>query len=384
MLATLLIAADLAGSLAVSDRTEARTRVPGTEPAAASLDLETVPVVQLLLWSPRFRYTLTYAPVLTLWDVGAASVRPTWLHAGLARVDWQSHQSFLSFEEAGSYGGVNFASLSLVPGAEGAPPSANVVPVARVIDFESSTTTLTSKWARDRWTVNSSTGYQLAGGADAYARSVLPFEAGPFARGSAEYAGSRRDYASTVVTASETSFSPGSTEIVLVEVDEGFRHLFSRVTEARLALGFGEARVRASAFSSYTFETHPVVEAVLEHHPTTGKSINVRLGARVGPAVNRLVGVVEERVEGSIVASHTYQQFTTHAFASAMQAVPTSNPYATSLLASELGTAYGATDLVVFDAGVRGLWQRQGLPPAAFLQGVFFLGITLRAPKVRR
>ena len=72
-----VLAADLSGSLTVSDRTEARVRAPGTVTtvgtAAASLDLETVPEARLTLASRRARYVFTYAPRLTLWDVNTAA-----------------------------------------------------------------------------------------------------------------------------------------------------------------------------------------------------------------------------------------------------------------------------------------------------------------------
>jgi hypothetical protein len=36
------------------------------------------------------------------------------------------------------------------------------------------------------------------------------------------------------------------------------------------------------------------------------------------------------------------------------------------------------------DLGLRGLWQRQEVTQASFVQGVFFVGLALRAPLLRR
>lgn len=382
MLVTLLIAADLAGSLAVSDRTEARVRAPGTAPAAASFDLETAPAVELKLASRRSRVALAYAPRLTLWDVSSTGVRPALLHGGAAHVEWQSHRVRLSLDQAGSYGGVSFASISLTPGPEGALPRLDALPAPRLIQFASSTTTLASRLTLRRWLIDMSLGYQLSGGADAGARAVLPFQAGPSARMTAEYEVSRRDHVATTASASEAAFSSGS-ESILTEVDESFRHLLSRLTEARFTLGVSEARVRTSETASPVFGSYPVVEAVFEHHPTPEGHIDVRLGARLGPVVNRLVGLVDERVEGSLAVSHTYRRLTTHAFVSGSQSVPASGANATSLVVGELGTAYGVSRLVALDAGVRGLWQHQEVAQIGFAQGTLFFGVTFRAPPIR-
>src|SRR4051794_12855847 len=106
MLGVLLIAADLAGSLAVSDRTEIRARAPGTA-SAVSFDLETALAARLSPASPRLRYTLAYSPRLTVWDLDASPPKPTLLHGGTARVEWMSSRSVrLSLDETGSYGGM--------------------------------------------------------------------------------------------------------------------------------------------------------------------------------------------------------------------------------------------------------------------------------------
>jgi hypothetical protein len=383
--AALLLAADLVGTLAVSDRTELRLRAPGTAPgpAAASFDLETVPTARLMLASPRWQYALTYAPRLTLWDVNAGGVRPTALHDGAARIEWRSLAARLSLAETGSYGGVDLAAFALTPGADGAAQHVDLVPAPQIIQFASSTTTLASRLTLGRWLVATSVGYQLSGGADAEARAVLPFQIGPFGELSASYAASRRDHVITTLTASEELFSSGP-ESLLMELDEGWRHALTRTTDVTLTLGASESRARMSALAAHDFETHPVAEAVLEQrNPRPEGQVDLRLDVRLGPVVNRLVGIVDERVGGTLTASHTYRRLTTHALAGVSQSVPASGAYATSLVAGELGVAYALREFVTFDVGVRGLWQRQEAPEAVFLQGTAFAGVTFRAPPVR-
>jgi hypothetical protein len=61
-----------------------------------------------------------------------------------------------------------------------------------------------------------------------------------------------------------------------------------------------------------------------------------------------------------------------------------------------LGLAYTATEAVVFDVGVRGVWQRANQPltvtsnpgatdivEASIAQGIVFVGVTLHAPTIR-
>jgi hypothetical protein len=270
MWAALLIAADLSGTLTISDRTEARVRAPGTPTPsgvpAAAVDVETAPEARLLLGSRRVRFTLAYTPRLTLWDVGAGT-HPTALHAGAAHLEWQSHDARLSIDQAGAYGGVSFAYVSLAPDATtGAPPRVDVVPAPQIIQYASSTTTLGSRLTLRRWTIDTSLGYRLDGGADAPSRAVLPFQNGPFGDLKVDYAVTRRDHLVTTVAASEAAFSSGP-ESIVTELDEGYRHFWTRTFETRLTLGVSEVRMRSSALAAHTFETYPVAEVVFEERP---------------------------------------------------------------------------------------------------------------------
>lgn len=382
MLGVLLIAADLAGTLAVEDRTEARVRAPGTDTAAASFDLETTPALRLSLASRRTRFTLSYAPRLTLWDVGTPDLRPTLLNAGAARLEWQGARTLLSIQQSGSYGGVSFASVPLSPGENGALPRPQVIPTRQLIQFASSTTTLASRLTLRRWTLDMTIGYELSGGAGAASRAFLPFQGGPGGRMTAGYDASRRDRLETSVSGSEASFSTGAQSVV-VQVDEVYRHLLSRLTEARLSIGVSEARTRTSPTAAYAFGTYPVAEAVIDHHPNHDGHTDVRVGVKLGPVVNRLIGLVDQRVEGSLVLTHRHRRLDTHVFASGSQSIPANDVNATSLVSGELGAAYRVTRLVVFDAGLRGMWQRQTIAQVGFLQGTLFFGVTLRAPPTR-
>lgn len=382
MLATLLLLADLAGSIAVSDRTEARGRAPGTAPASASFDLETAPAVLVTLTSRTFRATLAYSPRLTLWDVGAAGAQSTALHGGAAHFEWQTHLTHLSLDQTGTYGSMNFAVLPPIAGADGVLPHPELVPALQLVRYASSTTTLASRFTLRRWAVDMAVGYQLSGGVDAAARAALPFQAGPVGRLALDYSASRRDRVATTLSVIEATFSSGPAS-TLVEISEGYQHLLSRVAQLELAVGAGEAGVRTSVRMAPPLTTYPVISGVFDYRPTREGAVGVRLGARLGPVVNRLVGLVEERIEGTLALRHTYGALTTHAYAGASQSVPASRADATTLVAAELGAAYGLSPIVAFDAGLRGIWQRQGAVQASFLQSAVFFGVTLSAPPIR-
>jgi hypothetical protein len=397
MLAALPLAADLAASMALSDRTETRLRQPGDAAAARSLDVTTAPEARLVVASPRTGCTLAYAPQLTLWDVNNVGARPLWLNAGSARIDWRDGNTRLSLEQDASYGAMNFAALAFPPGQGGTPPRVDVIPSPQIVEFESSSTTLGSRIEGPRWEFHSTVGYQVSGGADAAARSIIPRQQGPLGEGVVTYATSPVDHLATTVTGAETTFS-SDPEIVLAEGDEGWKHLWSAFTDTELRLGVSEARVRTSPSAPSSWVTHPVAEAGLEQRISTAEDrVTIRVDARLSPVVNRLLGIVDERIQGTLLSKWTHGPFVVNAFASAQQSVLTEGPNATKLLTGELGLAYAATDAVIFDIGVRGLWQRAalstptagtqqaatGMTEASIGQAIVFVGVTLRAPTMR-
>jgi hypothetical protein len=380
MLAAMLLAADLAGSFSVSDRTELRGRAPGTAPLAASLDAETALTARLSLASRRFRAGFAYTPRLTLWDIGSRVFAPTQLQGGEARLEWLGRHARLSLGETASYGSVSLASSSLLSGPEGQPPHVDAIPT-QVLQFASSTTTLASRLTFPRWTVDTSLGYQLAGGADMAARALMPLQTGPFGDATIDYAATRREHSLTRLSVVEAAFSSG-TESMLVEADESWRHVWSRLVETRLSLGVSEGRDRAAPRAVVQFATYPVVEAVFERR-AAGGHVDVLVSGRLGPTINRLFGTVEERVQGTIAASHHHRRFTTRALTSAAWSLTASRAEETRLFAGELALAYEATTAVAYDAGVRGFWQSLATNGAPFLQGTMFVGVSLGAPPVR-
>lgn len=383
MFAALPIALGLAGTLALSDRSEVRLRMPGTTDTGASLDLETTPEARLMLSSRRMRYTLAYGPTGTLWDVGRSSLRATLMHEGTGRVAWFAPRTRLSLEETARYGSVDFSSAALAPTQPGQPPRLDVIPAPQVINFGSSQTTLASHLELQRWTLESSVGYQLSGGTTEQARAALPFQKGGFGRLQGEYTVTHRDFAATTFDASETSFSSGP-EATLTQLSERWRHLLSRVTSGELTLGASLSRVRVSSMASYRFEGHPVAEAALDQRLAAGTGrLALRFSVGLSPIVNQLDGSIDERLQGTVAATHTYKHLASRVLLTASESMPPSGSDATRLFAGELGTTWTPRGVVGFDAGVRGFYQRAEASGADFFQGTLFVGVTFRADPVR-
>jgi hypothetical protein len=91
---------------------------------------------------------------------------------------------------------------------------------------------------------------------------------------------------------------------------------------------------------------------------------------------------VEQRLQGTLTATHRHRRFTTRALTSAAWSLMTPPAQETRLLAGELDLAYQATKVVTWDAGVRGFWQSLAAG-APFGQGTLFVGASFGAPPVR-
>jgi hypothetical protein len=347
------------------------------------MDLETAPEARLSLASHRLVYTLAFLPRLTFWDLAATGFHPVLLAAGSARVEWRGRRTRTWLEETASYGGMSFASFAATPGPDGVPPRVDAIPSARIIAFESTRTTLGARSELGRYVVSTAVGYQRSGGADADARTVLPSQQGPFGEARLDVPLSRQDHAETSVVGSEAAFSSGPEDLI-VEVAETHRRLWRRTTETRFTLGVSEARVRTSALSPHTTETHPVAEAVLEEHDRlAGGRFDVRASVRLGPMVNQVVGLVDQRIQATLAATHGTARLTTHAYAGAGQSVTIDGPYALRIVSGEVGASYAFTPVFALDGGIRGLAQSQPNAGVTFLQATVFAGVTLRAPVER-
>jgi len=382
VLAALLLVMDLTGSVETSARTEARLRA--SEPEATSgVELEVTPALRLTIGSRRTSFRAEYSPRVTLVDSSALDGRPFVLHELAARVEWLTRHGALWLEDREARGTVNFASMPLVTADGEVAPRVEASPAPRALSIVSSTTTLGARWNGRRGGLLASAGFARSGGVGDDAREVMPYASGPFSALQLTYTLSPRDRLATTIAASATELSSGP-ESRLLGVEEGLSHRWSRSTEVSGGLGLTAARTAPSAQAPVDWRLFPTAElGVRRSLPTLGRESHLALALRLAPAVNRLLGSVDQRVELSLGLTHTHGSLETRGFVSASASVPSDSPTATDLLAAELAESWNVAEAVTLGAGVRLSRQRLALTGVPLLQGVGFFSVTLRAPQAR-
>ena len=398
MLTGLWLAASLSGVLDLSDRTEFRVRDPGDVTNTIALDLETAPDAKFTVSSRRARFTVSYVPRLTLWDMNVDLEAPVLLQGGSARAEWHNRFEQWWIDEEAAYGGTNLTALSYGTtnaGTGGNPPRVDAVPVSRVIEYESSQTTLGTRVQMRKWTFEWDLGYELSGGAGVEDQAVLPRQFGPLAGAKLEYAATRRSHFITAATGEESSFSTGA-QSTLVEGEERWHYALRRSTMLELAAGAAEARVRPVEQFPYTHLTYPVAEAAIGQSYASALQDRwvARLGVRVEPVINRLFGTVDERAEATLRGTWTRRRTQVNADLTAQETVESPDQNGVELIYGEASVAMptNASGTVAFDIGTRCTAQRLNTPlapgssqftQASFVQGILFIGVTFRARPMR-
>lgn len=409
MLHALPVAAAADGVFTVSDRTEARVRAPDPVTNAVALDLDTLMDARAVWRVQNTTLTLDDQPRFTLLDYNGPASEPALLDSVLASAEWHLPRVRIRVAESASYGQLSFESLTALP-APGAPqptpsptgqptplPNATLVPpTSKSLLYASSETSVGSTLQLRPWTIIGRVGYQLTGGANAAAQEVLPFQKGPFAEATADYRLDARNHLATLADGSETDFSLG-TEDLLAEVEEQWRHQWARLTETMLAGGWYAARTRDGADAPDVFASNPVAEAAFDQRFARGSSTaELRADVRLAPYINRLTGLVDEQIRGTVEGSWARRRFKLRAFVSAGESVDQGTVNSTRLATAEIDGAYTISEALTVDGGVRGLYQEQsalGAVPAAggpapivegtLSQAVVFIALTVRAPKVK-
>jgi hypothetical protein len=395
------------GVFTLSDRTEARVRAPDPITNAVALDLDTLMDARAVWRAGTATYTLADLPRFTLLDYNGAAIQGAVLDSALASIEWRLPRVRIRVAENASYGQLSFESLSAIP-APGTPqpitpgqptplPTATLVPpTSKSILYASSDTSVGSTLELRRWTVLARVGYQLTGGVDSAAQEVLPFQQGPYAEVTADDRIDGRNHLTTAANGSETSFSQG-TEDVLAEAEERWRHTWAPKTETMLVGGWYLARTRAGFGEPDVFANNVVAEGAFDQRFTSGGGAGeFRADVRLAPFINRLTGLVDEQIRGSLEASWGRRRFKLRAFASAAESTVQGTATSARLATAEVDAAYKVNKYLTFDGGVRALYQEQnalGPTPAAggpapivegtLSQGVLFFAVTVSSPKLR-
>jgi hypothetical protein len=404
LLGGLLTAAALVGTLDVSERTEFRLRYPGLNPEGAAMDLEADPDIRLTLASRSTSLLLEYTPQLAAWDLNETGIQPDYLNRGIARLEWKGRRLRLSLSEAASYGVQSYGSLASTQPVDGSPARVDVFPSIGTFLYESSTSTLEAKWTSGRWLLTGSGGYQLSGGADAVARETLPFQSGPFLVLAENYSVTRRDRAITTASGIDATFSSGVDD-ALVQLDEGWRHQWSRETFSLLRGGIAEGATRGLSASDalegpgapYRFATEPVAMATLQRdfvgRVNTGE---VNVTASLGPTINPIGAFLDERVGVSTAGHYERGRVGLRGQITLSESVPTSELTGVRIFYTEIASSYRVSRAVTLEIGARSLWQaptasaavlaeapRDDLyVPVTVFQEVIFAAVVLQASTI--
>jgi hypothetical protein len=404
MFATAALAADVVATLDLADHTEVRARSTinvgappaGAQPANAppGIDLLTQPEVNLRATSRRWRLTLSYSASIVAPDI-KTGFTPQVVQIGAASASWHDRRWSLLLSEDGSYGVQNSAFLlptqATLPGQ---PPVQTAAPPPTNILFASSHTMGTVVDRVDRRTTLTLTAeYTRSGGLDSASQAVLPLHYGPGASATVDYLASRIDHLVTAATAQRFDFTQATcpapagqttTQLCqiggeLAQVEETWRHAFSRTATAAIGVGAAATGTRLNPGDAYGVTVRPVADA--SYRELFGAHVapsTFTVFARLAPLFDPLTGAILNAVQGEASVLHPVTRAASLRFAAgAFQNVPPSAAAATSSFRGEVSLEYVLGPQAVFSMGERGFWQdRNG--SAAFVSAFGFVAVTVR------
>jgi hypothetical protein len=444
MLPTVVVAADYAGTLVLSDRTDVRLRatlqtgaqagtlaVPAsttgspagtatTTPVVAQngglvfgFDLANRPSASAQTTNRTWTFRLDYGPSFTLPDL-ELGFTPQVLNSGLAGIGWHSREVRLSLTETGSYGKINSGYL-FQPGVTngttmgmgnqmmgGPPPSttpANQLapsPTAS-LDFVTSDTALRADvQTGKRSSFYVSAAYLISGGINT---PLLPEQYGPRFEAGVTGAITRRDQLVTLASAQSSTFTteqcisvtgvPLTTfcnpEVQIAQLTEGLRHSFDRQTTFELDAGGSLVRSRQHSTDDFSLTPYPAALAALTHVYRGRDNLTFRVDASYQPVIDIRSGYANNRVQADISLADSLNRIVRLTVTAAgAQTVPTDAPLAASLVRGdvELEVALGRTKNVLLSIGESTQWQSQA-PYGAFFSTFGFLGVTVATQALR-
>lgn len=379
--AALLVAAAISGTLDVSDRSELRLRDSG-ELAGQVVDLETSPAATLSLRSRAFRFSIAYLPRFTLRQVDYRP-EPEVFQRGALSAALHGPRYELALDADLAYGATSFTSLVPIEGADPAHPQVDRLPQLSTIDYLSSRAGVTATFApARRWTFRVQAEHALSGGADAASRALVPSQSGPHAAFSAAHALSRRDSLISAIDASRVLFSSGQ-DNVLGEAVERWRHAFSR--RSAMTLGGGASLVVARTADGGAWSSRPYAlgEAAIQYRDPA-PLVELVLSARLAPVVDRLSGLVDERLQGNALLSWTASSsLVLRTQFGAAQSVQWGQPGAVRIAVGEAAFSVRAGRAAQVDLGTRVALQDAYGVGASPAQWMIFTGASFSLPRLR-
>jgi hypothetical protein len=406
------LAADVAGTVAVGDRSEATLRsvppgAPGTAQKKAALDLQTGPAADFRLTWPTVTFGLDYGLGIAAVDV-TNDERPSdqkellVSHTGQASVAWAAATRLrLTLAVSGTYGRRSY--LALAPPVQFdkppvaanmppmTPPVVNYVPLtSSVLDIGALRTTLGASYEFDaRWSGSASVYYDMSGGLNEASRLYAPLQHGYGVGLGLSHALTPTDNLNTSVAASETLVTTTGAEFMTLTVSEAWAHIWSERTGSAIGVGVVSQRYRPRQGWSFGTSVLPNAFAGVTHTvPLERGSTLVFTGATaLGTGYNGVTGQLLYSVSAAASAAWTVDNFGLTGSLTASQSIRTrdSDPPLSRVFAASLVASYALSRLVVLQVGARESWQDVpdstigSFPP----QWAVFASIGLRAPPIR-
>ena len=113
---------------------------------------------------------------------------------------------------------------------------------------------------------------------------------------------------------------------------------------------------------------------------------------RLAPYVNRLTGIIDEQVRGTVSVDWAHRRWKLRALASAAESTAQGTTISARYGTAEIDAAYQFSEALTLDWGFRALSQDQNSAPAigsteltttTFSQGIFFFAVTVHAVKAK-
>lgn len=376
-----LLAGAITGALDLSDRSELRLRDSG-DAAGRVVDFETAPVATLGLHSRSFRVSLAYLPRFTLRQLDAVP-SPEAFHRGALSVSLRRRRVELVVDGDVSRGTTITTALFGVRSLDPAHLSVQRLPITPTVDYLSSRAGVTATFAvTRRWAIRALAEHALSGGADAASREVIPFQYGPRGALRATCSLSRHDSLTSTLDLSRTVFDTGPDNVV-GEASEAFRHVFDRRSEMTLGAGVSVVAARASAGDPWITRPYALAEGTLRVSAPAAR-LDTTLSLRLAPVVDRLSGIVDERLQGTAAIAWSFTpSLALRTQFGAAQSVQRSQAGAVTVLIGEAAFSARATRAVRVELGTRIAAQASRGVDALPAQWMMFTGATFVLPSLR-
>jgi len=385
------LAADLRGTIALSDSSEASLRpalVPGR--SGSALDLETTPSVVVKLDWPKSNVAVGYGPQFLVRDVFEDPQRSL-LHVGYASYGHSGPRYHFSLTEAVSYGTQSMLTLGFLAPPQAMPAPSAAPPLNQLrrnqpvnVASESTSATLEYAWSH-RWLSTFTASYGIAGGRDAESRQTLPRTRTTAVGSSLDYKLGRHDQLDSGVGLNHSLVSTGYDNWT-VALSETWKHKLTKELASAVGAGIGwyTSKDAKGIRNSGVF---PVATAGLEGTWILTRrrsyAVTLQAGSSITPTVNMYTGTLQQRAQvGStvgIVGKKSALSFTLYG----ARAIPLSSAddSVTTIGAGLLAT-HNPAKFMQISAGYRNAWQVSSGPDTIPQLWIAFVALTLYAPPV--